>query len=342
MQPKFKRTVAPKLRTFISFFLVLFLLILSTKGIMVLSGFMERTGMTPRTVAGLLSDSGTDLSPIHNRVNVVLLGIGGGNHDGADLTDTILILSFNTVNHTLGMISVPRDIWSNTLKDKVNSAYHYGEEKKKGGGLILSKAIISDMAGIPIQYGIMFDFTKFQQIIDLVGGITIDVPEAFTDAQYPIAGRENDPCGGDLTYACRYETLHFAAGVQTMDGVRALKYVRSRHASGAEGNDFARGRRQQQVILALKNKLTSVQVTTNPVKMIALYHAFDDASDTDLNLGQLLTVGKLFLRVGGDRITRISIEDLLYAPPESWYGAFVLVPKDSFDTIHKYVLSQLK
>lgn len=342
MQPKFRRTVAPKLRTFIAVFLSCIIIFFFSKGIFAASSFIQQTGLSPATIGALLFDTGADLSPINNRVNVVLLGIGGGNHDGADLTDTILLLSFHLTNHTLSMISVPRDIWSDTLKDKVNSAYHYGEIKKKGGGLILSKAIISDMVGLPIQYGIMFDFTKFTHIIDLVGGVTIHVPEAFTDTQYPIDGRENDLCNGDPTFACRYEALHFDVGVQTMDGVRALKYVRSRHAAGPQGNDFARNRRQQQVILALKQKLLSREVFLNPPKMLALYRAFDDATDSDMNVGQLLTVGKMFLGTKKSDIAGFSIEDELYSPPENWYGRYVLLPKESFEQIHQFVFFSLK
>ncbi len=351
MQQKFKRTVAPKLRSVLLLFVAMLLVAGLAIGIRTVRSFTKNTGLTPAAVFGLMFDTGVDLAPIKGRVNVALLGIGGGNHDGADLTDTILILSFNEKHDTLGMISVPRDIWSDSLKDKVNSAYHYGEEKsreagsaagRKKGGLILSKAILSDMVGLPIQYGIVFDFTKFQNIIDLVSGVTIDVPEAFTDSQYPITGKEKDICDGDPTFACRYETLHFDKGLQTMDGERALKYVRSRHAEGVEGNDFARGRRQQQVLVALKDRLTSKNTIWNPRKLSALYRAFDDATDVDMNIAQLMTVGKLFLRVPQINITRISIENELYSPPESWYGGYVLLPKDTFESIHEYVSSFLK
>ncbi len=342
MQPKLRRIAAPRVRTFIALGILTLLLVGMTHVVMGVSSFIRTTGMTPATLFRLVFDTGADLAPINGRVNVVLLGIGGGIHDGADLTDTILILSFDEARHTLGMISVPRDIWSDTLQDKVNSAYHYGEIKKKGGGLVLSKAIISDMVGLPIQYGIVFDFTKFTTIINLVGGISVDVPTAFTDTQYPIAGKENDTCNGDPTYSCRYETIHFDTGVQVMNGERALQYVRSRHAEGAEGNDFSRGRRQQEVIVALKDKLMSWDVWRRVSRVQALYRAFDDATDTDMNISELATVGKLFMRVPQSHITRISIEDELYSPPENWYGRYVLLPKENFEAIHEFVRNALR
>lgn len=337
-----RRRFTPKLRTFVAVFLFCAAVVILSGGIRAVSSFTRETGISPATLYSLLSGGTAGLVPIDDRVNVALLGIGGGSHEGSDLTDTILILSFNIKSRAMGMISVPRDLWSDSLKDKVNSAYYYGQEKKKGGGLVLSKAIISDMVGLPVQYGIVFDFTKFTHVIDLVGGITVDVPQAFTDSQYPIAGKENDPCGGDPAYACRYETLRFDAGVERMDGKRALAYVRSRHAEGGEGNDFARGRRQQQVIVALKDRLVSRDIIANPSALMKLYRAFDDATDTDMNMGQLLTVGSMFVHTPKEAITRISIEPYLYEPPVSWYGRYVLLPKDSFAAIREAVRKELR
>ncbi len=91
-----------------------------------------------------------------------------------------------------------------------------------------------------------------------------------TEHKYPIAGRENDDCGGEPDYPCRYEHLHFEAGWQIMDGKTALKYVRSRNAQGEEGTDFSRNLRQQKVIAALKNKLSSIEVFFNPAKVQGL------------------------------------------------------------------------
>ena len=126
-----------------------------------------------------------------------------------------------------------------------------------------------------------------------------------------------------------------------MDGERALKYVRSRHAEGDEGSDFARSRRQQEVILALKNKLLSRDIYLHPDEVEKLYGAFDEATDTDMNIGELMTVGKLFLKTPKESTKRISLEDQLYTPPSSWYGRFVLLPNESFNALHTYIRSHL-
>ncbi len=342
MQPRARRVYVPKVKLAVFLFGVFILLLLLLKGVSASYTFMQSTGITPVTLFRLVFDAGADLKPIDGRVNILLLGIPGGSHDGADLTDTILVLSFHEKNHTLSMISVPRDIWSDTLKDKVNSAYHYGEMKKKSGGLVLAKAIVSDMVGLPIQFALVLDFSGFQKVIDLVDGIEVTVPKAFTDTEFPVPGRENDECEGDPEFRCRYEPLHFDAGAQLMDGARALKYVRSRHADGEEGSDFARSRRQQEVILALKVRLLSYDVYLHPSQLEKLYAAFDDATDTDLNIGELLTVGKLFLKTPQGSTQRISLEDQLYTPPSSWYGRYVLLPKESFYAVHAFVRASLK
>jgi len=342
MLSKFSRIQYPKIKFALFCFGLLILVTFFIKGILVAGEFMHATGITPRTLMSLVFGNGSSLKTIQGRTNMVLLGIAGGDHDGADLTDTILVLSFHTESKTLSMISLPRDIWSDTLKDKVNSAYHYGEEKKKGGGIILAKAIISDMVGLPIDYALVFDFSKFRDVINFFGGVTVNVPKAFTDTEFPIAGKENDMCDGDLLLACRYESLHFDAGAQRMNGDLALKYVRSRHADGDEGSDFARGKRQQEVLLAIKIKLLSKEVLFNPSVMLELFRTFDRATDTDMNIGELLTVGKLFVKTSEDNIKRISLESELYSPPVSWYGRYVLLPKESFEVLHSFVKNSLR
>lgn len=341
MQPKVKRIYMPRIK--IVFAIVVFFLavILFTKGFLWARKLVMETGLTPLTIAKLIVNGGATLKKFDERTNVLILGIGGGTHAGADLTDTIMVLSLDHSGPALALISLPRDLWSETLKDKVNSAYHYGEEKKKGGGLVLSKVIVEDMIGLPVQYAMVVDFSVFQDVIDFVGGITIAVPHTFTDSEFPIEGKEDEPCDGDPQLRCRYEALHFDAGTQQMDGSLALKYVRSRQAVGEEGSDFARSSRQQEVLVALKQKLTAPSLWLSPLRVKQLLVFFEKAIDSDMKIGELATVGKLFARVPEERIRRISLENELYTPPAIWYGRYVLIPKESFEAIHEYIKEQL-
>lgn len=341
MQQKFKRLFDTRIKTALTLFVAVATVFVVGRVAVVSVRFANETKLTPTTLARLAFDTGAPLKQTDGRTNLLILGIAGGTHAGADLTDTMIILSISPEQKNVALLSLPRDLWSDTLKDKVNSAYHYGEEKKKGGGFVLAKTVVEDIVGVSMHYVFMIDFSGFRDIIDLVGGIDVNVPIAFTDPEFPIEGRENDLCDGDSTFACRYEPLHFDQGLQYMNGVRALAYVRSRHAEGDEGSDFARSRRQQDVLLALKAKLVNpkVWITKQP---LALFRALDDATETDMNIGELATVGKLLLRTSEERIKRISIEPLLESPALWMYGKYVLVPKEDFDAIHAFVKGQLQ
>lgn len=309
----------------------------AVKGMLFGLRFMRTTGLTPTLAGRLLFDDGVKLKETDGRTNILLLGVGGGDHEGADLTDTMMVVSLVAGKVSAAFISIPRDIWSDTLKDRINSAYHYGEAKKAGGGLLLAKVVAEDVIGMPIHYSLLLDFSGFKEIIDVLGGIDVNVSKAFTDNDYPIAGKEKTTCPGDPTNRCVYETIHFDAGVQHMDGERALKYVRSRHAEGEEGSDFARGRRQQEVLIALKDTMVHPTRWFTPERVNTLTRIIDEATDTDMNIGQLLTIAKRMVAVKDDQIKRISIEDLLYNPPTYLYGRYVLVPNESWEAVHSYI-----
>ncbi len=330
------------MKKIIAFAVFIFFLFLAAKTVIWTTRFILQTGITPALIGRLAFDDGAVLQSSDNRTNILILGIGGGNHEGVDLTDTMIVLSLDNMKKTVALISIPRDIWSDTLKDKINSAYHYGELKKKGSGLLLAQVITEDVIGIPIHYAVVVDFSGFTKVIDAVGGIDVTVPVSFTDTQYPIPGMEHSSCPGDPTNACVYETVHFDAGLQHMDGDRALIYARSRHAEGAEGSDFARSRRQQIILVALKDRLMHPSSWITFSRLRALPKLLDDATNSDLNIAEALTVGKRFASVSQDQIRKIAFDQLLDNPPAYLYNnLYVLVPHTSWDDIHAYIKQQL-
>jgi polyisoprenyl-teichoic acid--peptidoglycan teichoic acid transferase len=300
--------------------------------------------IAPGTLISIALGRGEQLKTTNGKTNILLLGVGGGTHDGPDLTDTILIVSLDMVGKKASMISIPRDVWSDTLKDKINSAYHYGEAQEKGNGYVLADAIVQEITGLKVNYNLLVDFSGFKNIIDLVGGIDIQVSQGFTDTEYPIDGKENDLCNGDPLYRCRYETITFTKGWQHMDGTTALKYVRSRHAQGEQGSDFARSRRQQDVVLALKQSVIKAQFFwKEPKKISSLMHAVDDATDTDMSNAELAVVGRYFAFHSLETVKKIYIDSLLYQPPEEAYdGRFVLVPKESLTAVQEYIKTEMR
>ena len=275
------------------------------------------------------------LIPPPGRTNLLLLGMTGEEQAGGDLTDTIIFVSVeNQTGKTLA-VSLPRDIWIAPIRAKLNSAYHYG-------GLDLAKATVSEILNQPVDYAVVIDSNLFIKIIEVLGGVKIEVEREFDDYKYPIPGKENDDCGGDLEYRCRYEHLHFDAGWQSMNGERALKYIRSRYAEGEEGTDFARSRRQQRLLLAVKNKLLTPAVLVNPRRLIQLFEVVTESIETDLPREKYSDFIKLTLRLRSKNL-RVEVlgEDYLTTPlpsKEKYDNHWVLVPKTGdWNTVQEYV-----
>lgn len=299
---------------------------LSQKRLIVFAGFFLLFFLTEILLAGLLWAK-VETAGHQGQFNLLLLGMGGAQHEASDLTDTLMVLMANRKKGEILLLSLPRDIWSKAYQTKINSLYHYG-------GFNLAVGEIQKIIGQPIDKVLLVDFDVFEEVIDFVGGVEVKVERTFDDFYYPIPGKEDDDCGGDPKLACRYEHLHFEAGWQTMDGRRALKFVRSRHAEGEEGTDFARNARQQKVILALKNKIFSPAILLNPRKVWGLGQITQDNIKTDFVFQDYLPLVKFFFPFW-QRVRLESIvldggayggEGLLYHPKYHPSGQWVLLP----------------
>lgn len=252
------------------------------------------------TATRIVFHPGASLKQENGKTNILLLGIGGGSHDGPNLTDTIIFASIDWKKNTVNLISIPRDLWIPDLTSyvkKANEAYNLG-------GLSLAEKAISEITGQEINYGIRLDFQGFVDAIDQIGGVDVQVARTLDDYNYPISGEEDNTCNhtseeiqtftSSLSaslnpdedvfafFACRFKHLHFDPGIQHMNGTTALEFVRSRHAVGIEGSDFSRSQRQQLVIEAVRNKLIS-SALFNPGKILGLYGILKNSVDTDLS-----------------------------------------------------------
>lgn len=276
------------------------------------------------------------------RTNLLLLGISGGTHAGADLTDTMIFLSLSQKNGQTVLVSLPRDIWSQNLVAKINTAYHYGEEKEKGGGLILAKTTVEEIIDLPVHYTAKIDLAGLDDLIDLLGGVEVNVERTFDDYKFPIEGKENDPCNGDREYQCRYQHVRFEAGKQILNGEKALQYLRSRNAEGDEGTDFARSQRQERFILALKNKIFSPGFLLQPQKILQLISLLGKIIETDLPQEDFAYLIKMTLKTNFREIKTLSLEKFLINPPAWQYGQWVLIPRtEDFGEIQQYLKEQI-
>jgi LCP family protein required for cell wall assembly len=313
-----------------------------------LISFGQLAGGVISSGISLVSQSADDLQGENGRVNLLLLGVSGDERSGDDLTDTIIFVSADPQTGNTLMLSLPRDIWLASMRAKLNTAYHYGNEKKPGGGLVLAKAAVAEILDQPVDYGVVLDFAGFEEIIDILGGVAVEVENGFDDYRYPIPGKENDECDGDPEHNCRYEHLHFEAGEERMDGERALKYVRSRYAEGDEGSDFARSERQQQLLVGIKKELLSFKFLLNPGKVVRLIEMLEKNIETDIpekNFGGMV---KLLMKMQKGNLKSEILnggaegkEGFLINPPpnlERYDNHWVLVPQTGdWGEIQKYV-----
>jgi len=300
-----------------------------------------------RQTQNIISSYNTQLPTVGGRTNFLLLGMAGGKHDGSDLTDTIIFVSVDS-SGVVTMLSIPRDIWVPSKRAKINTGFYYGEQMQpNGGGFILAKSMASEVIDQPIQFAAVINFANFEKVIDAIGGVDINVERTFDDYEFPIAGKENDTCNGDLEYKCRFEHLHFDAGMAHMNGALALKYVRSRHANDEEGTDFARSARQEKLLLALKDKLISGKILSKPKQIQALYASMSSAVATDISpnlYSAFVKLGLKSIKTNVIRSATLQIPDQLYNPPVSAKhdGQWVLLPKsDDWKIIFGFVADLL-
>ncbi|HLD28176.1 MAG TPA: LCP family protein [Patescibacteria group bacterium] len=274
---------------------------------------------------------------IEDRINILIIGMGGKNHEGGTLADTIILASFKPSTQQVAMMSIPRDLSIPTDAYswmKINAVHAYAEIKDRGNGGKTLSSELSKILDDNINYYATVDFDGFQRIIDEFGGVDIEVERDLIDYSYPIRGKEYV-----FPLENRFETLNIKAGMQHMDGELALKYARSRHALGVEGSDFARARRQQKIIAALKEKIFSVKTFFSPKKINSLLSAYNDHIITNLEIWEMMRLAQIGQDIDISKIISQTISDapngLLYAT--SYNGAYVLVPiGENFDQI-KYV-----
>ncbi|MEK7606896.1 MAG: LCP family protein [Patescibacteria group bacterium] len=256
-----------------------------------------------------------------NRVNILFLGTGGEGHDGANLTDTIILASIRPSDGQAAMLSIPRDLsvpipgydWR-----RINSINAFAEQDKPGSGAAQTSKVIGDILHLPIHYYIRVDFDGFIQLINELGGVRVHVDRAFSDLSYP----DND-------YG--FEPIDFSAGWQTMDGDRALKFARSRHGNNSENSDFARSRRQQKIMLAVRDKLFSFETLLRPSRVKRLIEQMRERISVNVDLWEALRLAKILKDTSRESISMNVLDDSPSGALEAQIidGAFLLLPKNN-------------
>lgn len=338
--------------------------------LVVIAGFILKLFTFYNNIYTKKSASGIPIkTPVEKTAyNILLMGYGGANHEGAYLTDTMMVGHIDTKKREATLISIPRDIWINvptksgdSFHSKINAVYQMGlfprsypdiptkYHGEQGAGELVGETV-KQVTGLTIDNYIAIDFAGFEKAVDTLDGVDVPVAITFDDSEYPLVGHEDDLCGKteadlpelekiatespELAFPCRYEHLHFDAGLQHMNGATALKYVRSRH-SDQDGGDFGRARRQQLFLEAIKKELISLGFIP---KIIPLMDELADHIQTDIDP---VFANKLLLgsQVGADYISKqFVLDDNDYIRPAySDGGQFILISNqgvDKWSTVH--------
>jgi LCP family protein required for cell wall assembly len=281
-----------------------------------------QNGYIVRQISHIFDSSSNQLrGESGDRINFVLLGMGGPGHEGPFLSDTILLASVKPSTGQVALISIPRDLivpFGDGSYRKINSVYALAADRGKDYAFEQVKKVFGTTFGQDINYMATIDFQGFVKIIDEVGGVTVDVDRDFTDYQFPTADY-------------KIQEVSFKAGRQKMDGLTALRYARSRHGNNGEGSDFARSKRQQKIIIALKDKLTSFDTLINPVKITSLFSLVSQATATDMEPWEAVKIAQMLKDLKSDAIIHQVLDDgpgnYLVGGISAIDGAYILQPR---------------
>jgi LCP family protein required for cell wall assembly len=282
---------------------------------------MIACGVISLAAAALAQDAARGFGEVATvgRVNILVLGIDQreGMTDPAR-TDTMLLVTLDRQTPTAGLLSINRDLWvklpGGQRAGKINTAHFLGEvEHVPGGGPALAMETVQAALDIPVQYYIRLNFSAFEQLIDLIGGIDLEVKATIDDPDYPDAG-------------FGYEPFHIDAGWQHLDGATALKYARTRATAGS---DLDRVQRQQQVILAVRDKLLNEKRLPQLLKQLGpLLSTFSGSIQTNLTPAQLQELIEFAAGIDRDQIYAVTFDASLieeYFTPDG-QDAIVLKP----------------
>jgi LCP family protein required for cell wall assembly len=207
------------------------------------------------------------------------------------LTDTMMLVSLNIQSGAVRTLSLPRDLWLDEYQTKINSLYYYGQARNPERPEVFVQEIISELSQVPIQHTLIISMNSLSELIDIVGGVTVEVTEGFTDDRFP----RSDVDLASSNPNELYETVVFTKGTERMSSDRAMAYIRSRMSGDNQGTDNARGARQQQVIQALFIELTQPSKMLDSQRIAKLYNWYAQQYQDVLPISEIVaTIKALF------------------------------------------------
>ena len=310
------------------------------------------------------------------RINIALLAMRGADDPaGGNLADSIEVISLDIKDNKIALMAVPRDLYvdnpATDYKTKINAVYAFSEAKGAGQGITNMEKVLSDVTGIPVQYGISLNYNAFNKLVDSLGGVQITLDKPFEESaqfdqaqvcdptvftvptgkfetkykkiknkitgavigkkiskQYPLCTNAHPECGGDFK---------LPAGTQTLTPDQALCYARSRDNT----NDFERAKRQQQLIMAIKDQLLSIGTLTDFNKINGILNSFGDNVKTDMQPWEMKSFYDLYQKMKGYTLYQRVLDEssdpnvgLLYGVADPDAGDILLPKGDNYNQIH--------
>lgn len=307
--------------------------------LLLLIGTLKAVLRLKELALGMASVAGVELPKDENGfTNILLLGEGDNDHEGVNLTDTVIVASLDPNNtRSAVLISIPRDTYilnsEKMGKGRINSLYRdykvslvrkgMKEPEASSEAMKQLNVEVGSILGLTIHGSVKVNFSGFTEAVDAIGGIDIDVSETLVDTEYP---------GANYSYV----TFSINKGLQHLDGETALKYARSRHST----SDFSRSARQQQIITAIVNKTKEEGIIKNVGRLTELLSIMAKNVESTLSTRELLGLASLGKSIEPGRMISVQLNDqnglfgsgineggFLYAPPrEEFGGAAVLLP----------------
>lgn len=289
---------------------------------------------------GLFGNQGPLQGETDDRINILLLGIGGEGHDGGQLTDTIMVASVKPSTKQVALLSLPRDLIVKYYSDDNQKLYEYHKINNAyaWGGVDLATEKVTDVTGLTIQYYVVLDFSGFNQLIDDVGGVDVTIDRNFTG----VYGTK------DLSTPCPkpqlrhltdgwYCAISFEQGEEHMTGERALMFARIRKPDPKAQNDpldeedFGRSQRQQKILESFKAKVLSANTLLRPDRITAMLNDVGTHLQTNLQLWEMARLGQLVLDIPREQIISKVVDDktskLVESKYDTTYRSWNVVPR---------------
>lgn len=286
------------------------------------------------------------------RVNILLAGNSADDpgHNGATLTDSIMIVSIDTRNHTAFLMSIPRDLWVDIPgggHQKINAVYNVGQEDKfdkpgyPKGGMGLLENVVQENFDIPIDYYALVDYSALRDSVNAIGGVNFTVHSSDPRGLY-------DP---SIDYKTHGPLVRLSNGTHKLNGQQALDLARARgDAYGSYGfgkSDFQRTQDQRELLIALKNKAFTPGVIANPAKLTSLFDAVGGNVKTDMTLSEVHRLYDLVKLINSKNIKSLSLSDAngknLLTSYTTRDGESALIPAagiDEFSAIQAFLHQQ--